>query len=71
MTYWLADPDAFDFYGDEGPVEVSCKKCGKPGLQWDDSTGQWALIEADDEPHVCNPKGVLRHAASDFKDLDK
>jgi hypothetical protein len=70
VTYWLADPDAFDFDGYEGPVEASCKKCGKHGLQWDDSDGRWTLIESDGKPHICNPNDAQQYAASDFKDED-
>lgn len=71
MNLWQVDPDAFDFDGYDGPVEVSCKTCGKHGLQWDDSTGKWVLIEADGEPHVCRQRDVLRHAAASFEDCDK
>lgn len=71
MNLWDDSFDNTDFDGDDGPVEVSCKTCGKHGLQWDESTGKWVLIEADGEPHVCRQRDVLRHAAASFEDCDK
>ena len=60
-----------DWMWDEEPYEVSCNRCGKHGLQWDDDIGNWRLVESSGLPHLCNPADVLLHAASDLKDCDE
>lgn len=61
----------YDRCGFDGPVEAHCRICGAEGLQWDDSSGQWVLFEADGSPHVCRDQDRMQQAAADFEDPDQ
>lgn len=63
--------DSYDRDGFEGPAQATCRICGVEGLQWDDSTGQWVLFEADGSPHTCRDNDRMQHAAADFQDPDQ
>ncbi|MDP2263262.1 MAG: hypothetical protein Q8K24_08900 [Hydrogenophaga sp.] len=52
------------------PPEVTCHRCGEPGLHWCLNT-RWQLLDADDKPHTCDPHQTLLHSVADFEDLDK
>jgi len=47
---WLYDED------EEGPLEVTCSRCGTPGLHWLEVHGQWRLFTAGERLHDCNRK---------------
>jgi hypothetical protein len=48
------------------PLKVTCKHCEKKGLEWSPTNGRkWFLIEANGDPHRCQPTADL------FKDLTK
>lgn len=61
--------DYFDPYGgqdDDQPSIVSCKRCGKDGLHWNDEDGQWVLMEGAYKVHKCN---LQKAALNDFEDV--
>ena len=56
------DPDLWDGHGwydpdlwDYEPVPVTCNRCGKRGLAWDQhGDGRWHLYENSGRPHTCH-----------------
>ena len=49
--------DYFDPYIDEVEYEegnVTCKYCGRTGLEWIEVTQGWRLFDADGDMHKCN-----------------
>lgn len=54
MSLW---EDYFDPYIDEVEYEennVTCKYCGRTGLEWVEVTQGWRLFDADGDIHKCN-----------------
>jgi hypothetical protein len=53
MSYW--DDHGFDPFGDdEQETEVTCKYCGRTGLEWVEVERGWRLFDADGDMHQCN-----------------
>lgn len=43
-----------DEFGNEMPAgDVTCKRCGTPGLEWVDTGVRWRLIDERGRPHEC------------------
>jgi hypothetical protein len=63
--------DMYDYgYWPDDPSEVTCNRCGKTGLSWDDSSGRWVLINEAGLPHKCNPAMLRAKVRDEFEDLD-
>lgn len=63
---WYIDT-MMDAYPDWSPFayDVTCKFCGKRGLEWAHTGERWRLVGADGRFHVCKKTNV----ADDFDDL--
>lgn len=57
--------DYFERFEDESDGCVTCKFCGKRGLEWMHTGERWRLVGEDDRFHVCKKT----NAADDFDDL--
>jgi hypothetical protein len=67
----MADMHDYGYWpDDEEPHEITCKYCGKAGLEWDDSSGRWVLINEVGLPHKCNPAVLRARVRDEFEDLD-
>lgn len=68
MSYYrdFYEPDPFaDRDDDEQPSIVTCKRCGKSGLHWDDDgDGTWVLMETATRVHRCD---MQKAAVDDFE----
>lgn len=62
----MAIEDYFDPYDyDPSDFEVTCSRCGKTGLHWDDDgDGNWVLMETAVRVHRCN---MQKAALGDFE----
>ncbi len=67
MSYYrdFYEPDPFADRDDEQPSIVTCKRCGKTGLHWDDDgDGNWVLMETATRVHRCD---MQKAAVDDFE----
>lgn len=46
--------------------DVTCKRCGKTGLRWQDEDGEWILMEGRYKVHRCDPKDLKAVALEGF-----
>jgi hypothetical protein len=54
VSYWEDYcPNPFDDYEDE-EVEVTCKYCGQPDLEWVQLPAGWRLFDSDGNLHKCS-----------------
>ncbi|MER1940478.1 hypothetical protein ABS755_07190 [Castellaniella sp. FW104-16D08] len=49
--------------------DVTCKRCGKDGLRWQDEDGEWVLMEGRHKVHHCDPKDVRATSLDGFHAL--
>jgi hypothetical protein len=64
----MAAEDYFDLYDDdEQPAIVTCKRCRKGGLHWENDGGQWNLYEGWHRLHRCD---MRKAAADDFEAVE-
>jgi len=54
----------YDHDSDQEPHSVTCKRCGKAGLHWQDEDGEWVLMEGRYKVHHCD---MRKAAAGDFE----
>lgn len=51
--------DPFRNFDEQEPYRsrrnVTCKRCGKEGLQWANEDGEWILVGRGGEIHKCPP----------------
>ncbi len=45
---------------------VTCKRCGKTDLRWQDEDGEWVLMEGRYKVHRCDPKDIKATALEGF-----
>lgn len=60
------EPSPFDDLDEDQPsIVITCKRCGKSGLHWDDDgDGNWVLMETTTRVHRCN---MQKAALDDFE----
>lgn len=44
----------------DGGSTVTCKRCGKAGLRWQDEDGEWVLMEGRCKVHKCDMQKAAR-----------
>ncbi len=49
---------------------VTCKRCGRGGLRWSDSSKGWVLISTRGAQHKCDENDIHRIVAAKFDPLD-
>lgn len=68
----MAIEDYFDPYSFDEGQEVTCSRCGKAGLHWDDDgNGNFVLMETVYRIHKCDERVLHAQTADDFEVLDK
>lgn len=64
MSLW--DDYEYDYDEDDRPDEIECKRCGKAGLYWVDTSAGWKLASKQGVVHVCDEKRLAKMVAAKF-----
>lgn len=46
--------------GSSEPRSITCKRCGKTDLRWQDEDGEWVLMEGRFKVHKCDMQQAAR-----------
>ncbi len=60
MDEWMSDAYYDDQYYTFTPSPRTCRDCGKSGLSWGQSDGNWRLFDGPGKVHVCSAKKAFR-----------
>lgn len=63
---WLPEGIDSDHWYVKRKHSVTCNRCGKGGLQWEEDNDGWVLVTAKGEIHQCE---LRKAAADDFEAL--